>query len=299
LEIHRRIIECKRRCDRYDILKYLPSTVSFSYSLPDQNNQLLAHQQPTVALTKSASASAFPSIQAPQSAGLLEMNDEWFNTRANTGFRPVFFDNKQGKLVSHGHGMEMMNYPFDQQAIIINDLQDQLREAEEEIEDLETELLEIVKERDKTPSAILFFSLMHDPSFVSNLQQITLQFQFIRKFLNYESDMDFMTLRKRLQVCLVLMPNVEKLLDKYAQIYQRWSYYRLNWFAERNVRGGAADGMAACPLCYNDVTTPNNPTDPKPNLEKNALQIHGSGHGKGSRTHLVKKKKQLLSNSVS
>lgn len=129
-----------------------------------------------------------------------------------------------------------------------------MKSAEEEIEDLETEMIHIMKEKDKTPSAILFFSMMSDPSFIPNLQQLTLQFKNIRQFLDYSVNMDYLTLRKRLQVCLVLMPSVDKLIEKYTTLYKKWSYFRLNWFAERKVRGSASDGMNFCPLCYHDIS---------------------------------------------
>jgi uncharacterized Zn finger protein (UPF0148 family) len=140
------------------------------------------------------------------------------------------------------------------QEYLIRALQDDLKAAEEEIEDLEMEMISLLKEKDKTPGSILFFSLLNDASFIPNLQQLLIQFKFLKQFLDYSISMDYVTLRKRLQVCLVIMPSIDKLIEKYSKLYKQWSFYRLNWFHERKIRGSASDGMHYCPLCYNDLS---------------------------------------------
>lgn len=144
---------------------------------------------------------------------------------------------------------------------ILQKMENALKAAHEEIEDLDAELLDIIKSKDKTPTAILFFSVLHDPNIIPNLQQLTLQFQHLRHFVENTQTIDFIMLRKRLQVCLVLMPSIDKLIDKYHQLYQQWSKYRLNWFAMRKVRGSAADELASCPLCYHDLNEETPPSD--------------------------------------
>ena len=129
-----------------------------------------------------------------------------------------------------------------------------LETADDDIADLEEELLEMVKERDRSPSALLFFTLLHDPSFIQTLQQLVLQLSHLRPFAEGNTNhIDFVTMKKRIQVCIVCIPGVEKLLNNYNTIYSRWSTYRNNWFAARNLTGGSADSLAACPLCYNDL----------------------------------------------
>lgn len=140
---------------------------------------------------------------------------------------------------------------------MIDDLQEDVQILEEEKEDLELEMLEVVKAKDRTPDAILFFSLMHDPSFVPNLQQLCLQMKQIRGFLDYSVHMDYVMLRKRLQVCMVLTPNIDKLVEKYGLMYKQWSHFRRNWFAERNLRGGSAESFTTCPLCYHSLVEGN------------------------------------------
>lgn len=136
----------------------------------------------------------------------------------------------------------------------IEDLQEQLLTAKEEYEDQEVEMLELLQERDRSPDALLFFAIMHDPSYLTNLQQMILQLRHLKSFADGTGHMDFMTLRKRVQVCVVLVPSVEKLVDRYSAMYQKWSAFRLNWFSARKLNGGSADAFNSCPLCFQCVT---------------------------------------------
>jgi hypothetical protein len=136
----------------------------------------------------------------------------------------------------------------------IEDLKEQLAEAKEEFEDNEVEMLEVMTERDKSPDALLFFAIMHDPSYMQNLQQLVLQIKHLRGFSDGTGHMDFITLRKRLQVCCVLTPSLEKLVERYHMMYQKWSNFRLNWFSARKLNGGSADAFNSCPLCFQCVS---------------------------------------------
>lgn len=194
---------------------------------------------------------------------------------------------------------------------MIDDLQEDVQILEEEKEDLELEMLEVVKAKDRTPDAILFFALMHDPSFVPNLQQLCLQMKQIRGFLDYSVHMDYVMLRKRLQVCMVLTPNIDKLVEKYGLMYKQWSHFRRNWFAERNLRGGSAESFTTCPLCYHSLVEGNTTvaatagggggankmsTTTTKTSRKRALQqeaAHGTAHGNGEVTTSMTMSKQL------
>lgn len=132
-------------------------------------------------------------------------------------------------------------------------LNEQLTECKEEFEDQEVEMLELMQDRDRSPDALLFFAIMHDPAYMQNLQQLVLQVKQLRGFADGSGHMDFITLRKRLQVLCVLMPSIEKLCERYALMYQKWSGFRLNWFSARKLNGGSADAFNSCPLCFQCV----------------------------------------------
>lgn len=134
--------------------------------------------------------------------------------------------------------------------IEVNDLRSQLQDLSHDYNEQEVEMMEVLKNNDKSPDALLFFAMMHDPSYLQNLHQIILQIKHIKPFVEGSGHLDFITLRKRLQVCVVMVPNIEKLVDKYNSMYAKWSKYRLNWFAERKLNGGSADAFNSCPLCF-------------------------------------------------
>ncbi len=162
-------------------------------------------------------------------------------------------------------------------------LEEELKKCDEDIENLEIDVLHLMKEQDRTPPAILFYSLLHDPSFVPNLQQLSLQFHQLKGFVNQTIDMDFMLLRKRLQVCLTILPSVDKLIDKYATLHKRWAQQRLNFFAEKKLRGSAADNMSTCPLCYHELMSPSSIV-PASVLPENQMQEGARAATSQSRT---------------
>ena len=147
-------------------------------------------------------------------------------------------------------GPEAFHQEIQELQLEISTLKEQLATVQEEYEDQEVEIIEIMQEKDKSPDALLFFAIMHDTAYVNNLQQLLLQLKQLRNFADGNSHMDFITLRKRLQVCCVLTPNLEKLVDRYGTMYQKWSSFRLNWFSARKLNGGSADAFNSCPLCF-------------------------------------------------
>jgi uncharacterized Zn finger protein (UPF0148 family) len=215
LEIHRRLEASKDRGERYQLAQFVEQ-----YSTNNNNNNSFNNFVGSPAHYQQQ----FPPFSPHQQSFLPPINN---NHQLTT---------------------------FEQQEKLIKSLQEDLKSAEEDIEDLEMEIIQVMKEKDQTPPAILFFSVMNDPSFIPNLQQLILQFQSIKQFLDYSANMDYLTLRKRLQVCMVIMPSIDKLIEKYSHLFSKWSNFRLNWFAERKVRGSASDGMNYCPLCYHDIT---------------------------------------------
>lgn len=247
----------KERAQRYRIEQYLPATV--------RHNQTAAGLD---AGSASYSFSVGPSHKVQPSTDFHRIN------------------------APHGQPALPSDMSREQYDALTQGLQNHLEVAEQEIDELEIELMELAKARDKTPAAILFFAMMHDPSYVPNLQQLVLQFQHLKQFMNYTAHMDYLPLRKRLQVCLVLMPSVEKLVDKYGIMYQSWSHVRLNWFAERKLRGGSADAMAYCPLCFNNLEDTKDefqqPSSPKRN--------QGAKKAREERQQVKNQRKKLIQN---
>ena len=175
-------------------------------------------------------------------------------------------------------------------------LKDQAEEAHCDVIELQQDLFEAQQKTDTTPGALLFFSTMHDPSIVENLQQMLLQVANVKRMLFGNEHVDFMTLKKRIQVCVTLCPSIEKLLDKYFQLYKKWSASRLHAFKDRNLTGGAADVQQTCPCCFQErsgdelqpatklLTNPNPPlkrTSRRMALPSNQPPLSGRGGGGG------------------
>lgn len=240
--MQQRLLLCQDRCTRYALFSYIPAAFAL-HTNSDTN----------------AFSTAGPALQLPP----LPSHGNHPNTHQT---------NQSQSHAVHSHA------GHDQQlARLVEELEEDIRALEEEKEDLELELMEAVKAKDRTPDAILFFALMHDPSYIPNLQQLCLQMKQIKGFLDYSVHMDYVTLRKRLQVCLVLVPNIDKLVEKYGLMYQQWSHFRRNWFAERNLRGGSAESFTTCPLCYRSLL------DDTPNQQQQQSQQQQRGRSARSR----------------
>lgn len=220
LEIQERLLAVKERCQRYRVDEYLPAHFKRNYQGSYMAEEGTSSSWGDLPIQPTINFHPMPTLHNKPSSSL-----------------PVL----------------PPNATLEQALEVITRLQQELQMTEQEIEDLEMELMELIQARDRTPAAILFFALMNDPAFIPNLQQLVLQFDHLKKFLNYTVHMDYVTLRKRLHVCLALMPSIEKLVEKYGIMHSSWSQVRLNWFAERKLRGGSADSLTYCPLCYTNL----------------------------------------------
>eukprot|EP01038_Epipyxis_sp_PR26KG_P009642 gene9642-12981_t len=136
---------------------------------------------------------------------------------------------------------------------IIENLQKELSVSDNEIKELEEELFDSMQEQSFAPAALLFFALMHDPTIIPTLQQLVIQLSHLKPFVNSTAHLDYLALKKRMQVCVVCIPSIEKLLSKYKKLYDKWTINRVNWFSQRNLTGGAADAYTGCPMCFKNL----------------------------------------------
>lgn len=141
---------------------------------------------------------------------------------------------------------------------MVDALEYDLQSAENDIVELQQEVFETAKDQDRTPGALLFFSVLSDPNYVVSLQQIVKQINHLKDFVNGAGHIDFVTLKKRVQVCAAICPSVEKVIDKYFSLYKRWSQSRLKHFNEHKLTGGDADSSTTCVLCNQFLSNNNN-----------------------------------------
>ena len=100
----------------------------------------------------------------------------------------------------------------------IHRLKRELRDMNDDLEQLTLEKFKIATEKDCTPSAMLFFSTLHDPNMVPTIQQLVIQLNSLKGVADCSTHMDFSTLRKRLLVCT----SATQILDNFVVRYNRW-----------------------------------------------------------------------------
>lgn len=109
----------------------------------------------------------------------------------------------------------------------VQDLTTKLTQSNEIICDLENELFEAIHGRDRTPSALLFFTALNDLESTKNLQQLMVHLKKLKGFVECKVHLDFVELRKQLQTCLLSLPYVERFLSNFKHLHQEWTKRRL------------------------------------------------------------------------
>jgi cell division septum initiation protein DivIVA len=140
-------------------------------------------------------------------------------------------------------------------------LQNRVEELETKIEDLEDEKTDLQKQlfhlevaKDQTPAALIFYTAMADQHLIPTFQQLLLQLNHLKKFTNANEHMDFITLQRRLQVCLTAIPSIDRFIHKYEVLHQSWLHHRFRLFSQRGLNGGDADSSNFCPICHTSNT---------------------------------------------
>ena len=72
----------------------------------------------------------------------------------------------------------------------------QLRDLEDDVEQLQLEKFKLMTAKDCTPSAMLFFCALHDPNTIPTMQQLVTQLGALKGVADCTAHMDFATLRK-------------------------------------------------------------------------------------------------------
>ena len=178
----------------------------------------------------------------------------------------------------------------------------ELGQAEEEIDDLNLEVFRVMQEADRTPAALLFFSALHDPVLLSVLQQLVLQLTQLKGFADGSAHVDFLEVRKRLQVCLSCAPSIERLVQRYSVLHKKWTANRLGVFTNRGLTGGSGDATNLCPMCNNDPSLFSAAPRPGPgparrergqeNQQHQMQQQHQGGGGHGHSTAALKEQRR-------
>lgn len=133
---------------------------------------------------------------------------------------------------------------------IVIDMQNKMKDLEEENHELKYELFNAQTNHDQTPAALIFYAALCDKNYISTMQQLVLQLNHLKKFVAGTEHIDFITLRRRLQVCLTTTPVIDRFVFKYDLLHKQWLQHRLKLFSTRNMTGGNADNTLICPICH-------------------------------------------------
>ena len=139
----------------------------------------------------------------------------------------------------------------------IHRLKKQLRDVEDDVEQLTLEKFKLLTEKDCTPSAMLFFTALHDPKMIPTLQQLIIQLQALKGLAGCTAHMDFVSLRKRLMVCVSATQTLDNFVVRYTAMHKKWVYNRFAMYANpstQNRSSGERDSSSLCPLCSSDLT---------------------------------------------
>jgi hypothetical protein len=166
-----------------------------------------------------------------------------------------------------------------------------IQDLKDENSDLKYQIFLLQTETDRTPHAMVFYSVLCDKNYIPTMQQLSLQLNQLKKFITSSEHIDFITLRRRLQVCLTTLPVIDRFVNKYEVLYKQWIQHRLKIFSTRNLTGGSADSTLFCPICHissQDVSpTPQRVTPTITNRvntshgkiqQHHGIQFHGNFH---------------------
>jgi hypothetical protein len=128
----------------------------------------------------------------------------------------------------------------------------QLGDVRENMKHLAEELMEAEKHLDKTPKALLFYVTLQDPSILPSLYKIIEEMHNFKKFITGDLHFEYTDVRRGLEACTTVLPNVERFLFRFKDLRNKWMTERIAKFTEMGLSGGDADATAVCPLCHAD-----------------------------------------------
>jgi hypothetical protein len=133
-----------------------------------------------------------------------------------------------------------------------DDLEEAIEDIKDENEELRGELQSMDSQLDRTPGALMFYSVLHNPKLpdiVASHIQILLG---VKSTLEGNDHFDFIALKRRLEKCLHGLPAMQQFFKKYNALHKKWATSRARMFLDRRQIGGDADNHYVCPICNID-----------------------------------------------
>lgn len=132
-------------------------------------------------------------------------------------------------------------------------LEDALGDTTDELEELRAQYLLLEREKDHTPGALLFFSVLSNPKLPEILATHLQSLHAVKNIVDGQEHMDYMKLKRYLEGCLLASTPLQQLLKRYQNLYKKWCQQRGKQFFDRKLIGADADAFFVCPLCSHDT----------------------------------------------
>jgi hypothetical protein len=139
----------------------------------------------------------------------------------------------------------------------MEDLEDSLADARDELEELRTQIIRMDQERDTTPAAMWFFSALHNPRLPEVVASHIQHMNSIKGVIEGKEHFDFLVLKRRLEACFLGVPAIQGFFKKFMGLNKKYTQTRSRLFLDRKMNGGDADAYFVCPMCNTDCR--NNP----------------------------------------
>jgi hypothetical protein len=136
----------------------------------------------------------------------------------------------------------------------IEKLNSTIEELEEQLEDSKIAYMRILKERDMTPGALTFYSVMSDQNAIVAVKLLNRVLNDLKGFAtgNTTEHIDFGVIRLKLSECMTVVPTLDRFIARYVDLYKKWMSNRMQIFTKRGLTGGTADSEYTCPICHVD-----------------------------------------------
>jgi hypothetical protein len=135
------------------------------------------------------------------------------------------------------------------------ELEEALGDANDELDEMREQYILLDREKDRTPGALLFFSILSNPKLPEMLSSHLHSLHSVKEIVDGKEHYDYLTLRRHLEGCVLIATPLQQLLKRYHTLHKKWSSQRSKQFFDRKLIGADADALFVCPLCAHDPRT--------------------------------------------
>jgi hypothetical protein len=131
-------------------------------------------------------------------------------------------------------------------------LEENLGDANDELEEIREQYILLDREKDRTPGALLFYSILSNPKLPEMLSTHLHSLHSVKSLIDGKEHYDYLALRRYLEGCVLAATPLQQLLNRYLSLHKKWSSQRSKQFLDRKLIVADADALFICPLCSHD-----------------------------------------------